>query len=173
MKVKEGNKQRSPTVVIPNDCFAAAEAAGTGSGFTKTITCGMHTGDEKMLNLTGLEMDTSQEGLKMRKNPLENQTRPRTQRRWKLWVTTYDVESPTVSQYRKFPSSHVSSIPVLSTLMVRGQAVLKGWATENAAREGCLFLALGRAGPFACQFWRQGSHCTPLDRESSFHKCRK
>lgn len=68
MKVKEGNKQRSPTVVIPNDCFAAAETAGTGSGFTKTITCGMHTGDEKMLNLTGLEMDTSQEGLKMRKH---------------------------------------------------------------------------------------------------------
>lgn len=50
------------------DCFVAAETASTGCGPSKTITCAMYTGDNKMLNLTGLETDTSQEGLKMRKH---------------------------------------------------------------------------------------------------------
>lgn len=57
-------------------------------------------------------------------------------------MTTYDVESPTVSQYRKFPSSYVSSTPVLGTFMIRGESVLKGWATENAARGDCLLAVL-------------------------------
>lgn len=64
-------------------------------------------------------------------------------------MTTYDVESPPVSQYRKLPSSHISSTPISGTVVIRG---------ENAATEGCLFLSLGSARPFACQFWRQGSH---------------
>lgn len=37
-------------------------------------------------------------------------------------------------------------------------AALKGWATENAATEGWLFLTLGSARPCDCQLWRQGSH---------------
>lgn len=47
---------------------SAAETAVTASGPTKTITCEYHTGDENMLNLTGLETDISREGLKMRKH---------------------------------------------------------------------------------------------------------
>lgn len=61
-------------------------------------------------------------------------------------MTTYDVESPPVSQHRKLPSSHISSTPILGTVMIRGDAALNGWATENTATEGCLFLTLGSGG---------------------------
>lgn len=39
-----------------------------------------------------------------------------------------------MSQYGKFPSSHISSA------LLRGDAVLKGWATENVATEGAPFI---------------------------------
>lgn len=38
-----------------------------------------------------------------------------------------------MSQYGKLPSSHISSA------LLRGDAVLKGWVTENAATEGAPF----------------------------------
>lgn len=58
-KLTEAINTKSPTAVIQE----TAASAGTGSGSTKTITCEMCTGDEQVRNLTGLETDTSQEGL--------------------------------------------------------------------------------------------------------------
>lgn len=64
-------------------------------------------------------------------------------------MITCDIESPPVSQYGKLPSSHISSA------LRRGDAALKGWATENVAAEGAPF----RPDPLSAT---SGSRFTPI-----------
>lgn len=48
-----------------------------------------------------------------------------------------------MSQYGKLPSSHISST------QIKGDAVLKGWATENVATEGVPFRPLALLSPLS------------------------
>lgn len=54
-----------------------------------------------------------------------------------------------MSQYRKVPSSPISSTPVSGTGMIRGDAALKSW-TKNTAMP---LSRSRRACPFAYQLW--------------------
>lgn len=48
-----------------------------------------------------------------------------------------------MSQYGKLPSSHISSV------WIKGDVVLKGWATENEAAEGAPFRPLAVLAPLS------------------------